>query len=258
MIAHIKEQSRWRLLLAAAMLIFSIGLLCLLIYREYAVLHAYQWRLRWQYIIGGFGVLLPGLLLAAAVWADLMHTLGSQVRFLDHVRYYAISHLGRRLPGTLWYVAGRSYFYKQHNASLTLIATASGIELLISVVSGALVTMLFAVSMFKALPLTSLLSLVLILILGLPFMHPQVIDWILRRMKLPVPQLLRYTELARWLIGYALIWIIGGVVFFLIINAVTALAYIHLPFVIAIWSLVGTLSITVFFYPAILVLPKSV
>jgi glycosyltransferase 2 family protein len=250
MIARLKRQSPLRLLIALGMILFSIALLIVLIYRQYDVLRDYRWNLHWVFILGGFGALLPGLLLAAAVWADLMRSLGSRVRFVDHIRYYCITHLGRRLPGTLWYVAGRSYFYKQHNESLKLVATASGLELIISVVSGALVTILFSAYAFRALPSLYLIGLLGVLALGVALTHPQVIHQILRRMKLPIPHPLRYVEIVRWLIGYGLIWIAGGIVLFMIVNAVTALALFHLPFIITIWSLVGTLSITVFFLPS--------
>lgn len=241
---------RRRIALAAGTLVASTAILLLLVYRERDVLLTYEWNLRWDYIAYSCVLLILGLILAARIWADMMRALGSKVATLDHVRYFSIAHLARRLPGTLWYIAGRGYFYQQHGDSVRLVAVASGLELIITVVSGAAVALAFIPWLLAELPGYYLGGLILAVVAGLIFTHPVVVGKLLRRMGLRDVPDLRYTAILRWLVLYAAIWLMGGLILFLIAAGVTPLPWDQLGYVIGVWCVVSVVSVAVFFLPS--------
>jgi hypothetical protein len=228
---------------------FALAVLGLLLYRERAVLLDYDWRLRWVYIAYSFLLLIAGTLLAALVWTSLMRTLGSNVSIIDHIRYYVLSQLAKRLPGTVWYIASRSYFYREHGDSAVFVTIASSLELLISCAAGALVALLFTGFTFTSLSPFYLAILTIILMAAAFASRPAFICWLLRRMGHRETPTIRYSHILQWLCAYILLWILGGAMLFLTATAVTPLRPHFFFYVVGSWSLVGVLSYAVFFLP---------
>lgn len=247
---HIWIKARPARILVAGVSLLAAGIiLATLLYRERAVLLTYDWQLRWGYLGLGFGLLLLGLVLAALVWASIMRTLGSGVTHSDHLRYYVISHLARRLPGTVWYVASRGYLYRQHGESVPFIALASALELLITTVSGALVTLFFG-AISTTLSTLQMLGLLATVVVGGLATHPALVRWGLRRLGQANAPLPPYRAILQWLGAYLLIWVLGGLILYCIANAVTNVDLRTAPYIIGSWSLVGVLAVTVFFLPS--------
>lgn len=239
-----------RIALTVGALFVSTAVLVLLVYRERDVLLDYDWNLRYEYIFAAFGLSLAAMLLPAFVWTSVMRSLGNKLTRVEHFRYYFISHVARRLPGTVWYLIGRNYFYKQHGESMRLVGVASGLEFVIAVSSGAFISLLLAKSMWAQLSQIYLLFLIAALVFGAVATHPRTIQWGLRKMSLELAVRVRYGHIAIWFTIYVVIWFLGGVGLFLIANAVTPVPTSDLPYVIGSWCLVGTLSFLVFFLPS--------
>ena len=251
MITALRSRQWYRVALAFLTITASCSILALLIYRERDVLLAYDWDLRWSYIVASFVVLFIGLILAAAVWADMMRVLGSRASWAQHLRNYSIAHLARRLPGTLWYLAGRSYLYKQQGDSVRLVAVSSGLELIVSVASGATVTLAFFAFLIAELPRSYLVGTAIAAGLGILTMHPAVVRMLLARMRLRNDAAsVGYGSVIRWFAVYALIWLLGGLILYLIAAAVTPLPWSNLAYVTGVWCLVGVISVAVFFLPS--------
>lgn len=245
------QQSKFqRLLLVGVSVLFAFAVLFVLAYRERAVLLAYDWKLRWHFVLYALLMLVAAMVLAALIWADLMRTLGSRVPVADQLRYYMISQLAKRLPGTVWYVASRSYFYQQHGESVRFVTYASTLELIISTMAGAVVTLAAAAYSFVQLSSLHLIGLACAIMLGVVALHPASIRWLLQRLGSADAPTCRYSDILRWLAGYVLLWGMGGAVFFLNANAVIPVGLKFLPYVIGSWTLVGVLSILVFFLPS--------
>lgn len=237
-------------LTALAALLISATVLGLLLYRERALLLQYDWQLRWEFVGGSLLLMVLGMVLAGLVWASMMRSLGSHVAFRLHMRYFAISHLARRLPGTIWYVAGRGYLYRQQGESVRLVTAATGVELVISVLAGSLTTLFCAAYALVALQRSQWIGLGLVVGLGLAATHPRALNWMLAKIgRQPAPTL-HYLRVLGWLAGYIGLYLLGGVIFFWIGNAVIPIAAHHFPYVLGSWTLVSTLSVLVFFLPS--------
>lgn len=240
---------------AAVMAALTLGVLGALLWRDRELLLAYDWQVRWGPLAAALGVYGVGLLLAAAVWADIMAALGSRLGARTHIRYYCLTTLTKRLPGTVWYVAGRGYLYGRQGDSLGLVTVASGVELAVSVVAGVLVSVGFLAGSAleqgtKEVGRGQWVALIVLLGGGLALVQPRVVRWLMARVRADLPVELPPLRLLRWVAGYALIWTVGGVIVYLAIQALLPGASGQLGYVIGAWSLVGVLSVTVFFLPS--------
>lgn len=247
---RLTARSLSQILLALGTLAFSGAVLGVLLYRERTLLFQVQWRLDPWLLAIAFLVFWVGLLIATLTWAMLMRQLGSTLPYTTHVDHYCISQLAKRLPGTLWYLAGRTYLYKQDGESLRLVAFASSVELFITILSGSLTSLLFAgYSLSEQTPFP-LWGWVLLCAIGLLLLHPKPLHYLLQRFKILETPRLQYRQLLSWVVLYSLIWVIGGAVLYLVSNTVMTISLTHLPYFIGSWSVVGTLSILVFFLPS--------
>ncbi len=250
MIRAIRERHWQKLLITLATLFVSGAILAALLYNEREVLLTYDWDLTWSNLLLALVLLVAGMILAAFIWGDIMRVLGSQVPMGLHLRYYALSQLARRLPGTVWYVAGRGYLYRQHGDPVRLVTTASALELIVTVVSGALLTLGLAGFVLADLPRYYFFGLAGAAIAGLIAMHPRLIQALLTRLGVADVPSIPYGRLVRWLALYLVLWLVGGSVLYLIADAVYPLPWTQLPYFVASFTLVGTLSVVVFFLPS--------
>lgn len=236
--------------LSVLLSLLPLGVLAYLVYRERDAFVNFDWNLYWPPLGVAVVFMTAGVWLAAMVWASMMSTLGSRTPYPLHLRYYVYSQLARRLPGTIWYVAGRGVLYRRHGEALRLVTVASGVELVVSIVAGALVTLALSTLALTTLPGLYLIVMAAAAAVGALTAQPQGIRWLLRRIGLADAPELRVASVARWLALYGLIWLLGAGIFFCNVYAITRIDLQHLPFIMASWSLVGVLSVLVIFLPS--------
>jgi len=116
--------------------------------------------------------------------------------------------------------------------------------------SGCLVTLAFAAYSLVHLSGFNWVSIIVFLAIGLAVVHPTVMHWLLRRIGRVEAVDYQFRHALRWLSVYAMIWILGGVIFYLNANAVAVVDLRFLSQIIGFWCLVGTLSVLVFFLPS--------
>lgn len=249
MVKRLTNRSLPQLLLIAGTLAFTLAILAFLLYRERELLRQIQWRLEPWLILGPFLTYLVGLGLVIFVWADLMRHFGSTLPVAIHIEYFCVSQLAKRLPGTVWYIAGRSYLYKQVDEPLRRVTFASSVELLITFLSGVLTSLLFAGYSLTELTVLPWWGWLLLIALALLLLHPRSLHYWAQRFTINEVPTLHYGRLLLWVALYALTWMIGGLILYFVGNLVIAIPMAQLPYLIGSWSLVGTLSFLVFFLP---------
>lgn len=246
-----RRPPRARTLAAAfVMAALALGVLGALLWRDRHVLITYEWQVRWSPLAAALGLYGVGLLLAAAIWADIMAALGSRLGAVTHIRYYCMTTLAKRLPGTVWYVAGRGYLYGRQGDSLGLVTVASGLELAVSVLAGGLVSLGFLTRSVLEMGRGQWAVLIVLVAVGLALVQPRVVRWVMARVQRELPVDLPAARLLRWVVGYVLIWVIGGLILYAAIAALLPITWDRLAYVIGVWSLVGVLSVTVLLLPS--------
>ena len=192
--------------------VFSFGYLGYQIYSQRETILNFHWTVNWQAAVLSFVVFTVALILVAVVWVWIINSFGARVSIRRQFRYFCISNLARRLPGTVWYIAYRAHFYHQEGLSVPLISFATAVEFAVSVISAALISLLFAIPVLLQYPLGLILASILLLV-SVIFLHPRMIGWLLKRLG----QNEKWYDLRlilQWTLVYFVSWFVGGILFF--------------------------------------------
>ena len=185
------------------------------------------------------------LILAVFGWIMIIGPLSGYWRPLDHTRIYLLTAVTRRLPGTFWYILGRVVMYERLGVSRGVTALAGGLEFAATIMAG-LVVALAAWPLILAGSAFSPLWLLSPLIVGALLLTPPAIRAILRRLAPAHAAGVRYRHLLGWVLIYMLVWAVGGVLLFVLTNAVYPLPLSALPGIIGIWALAGVATYSLF------------
>ena len=142
--SFLRPSKRSRLIFVAATVILSIGLLGLIVYRQKDILSTYKWDIKWWAFFVSFASYMLALLGVVQLWIWILEQFSIHIPFSKHFHYITVSNLARRLPGTVWYIAWRAKMYQENDLGPGIISISSGIELALLIVSGVIVSILFA------------------------------------------------------------------------------------------------------------------
>lgn len=226
----------------------AVAVLGYLVYRQKEMLLSYPWQINPALFLLSFFVFSIDLMLVAVIWGWIMNTIGRRLDYRKHLRYYILSNIAKRIPGTLWYLASRAQFYKNEGIDYRLTSLASGVELAISIMSGVLASLIFAIPIVLNYGLNPL-ALAGILLAGILLLHPRVTAFVFRLLKVEAVHF-GYGTTIQWLIAYIPAWILGGTVLFILANSFMPLPLQQAGYVIGSWSLVGIVSYLLFFSPS--------
>lgn len=165
------------------------------------------------------------------IWAWYLITLklGIAISISETLGSWFYSQLGKYLPGKVWLLLARFYFYESKGKSKKAISIALYFEMVTLIVAGGLICLIALLFFKKGVPLYSgnqFWYLVLLLILFLfVFLHPQVLqkilNWALVLFKRePLFLSISYSDVL-WILSLCILsWVIGGISFYLFIDSV--------------------------------------
>jgi hypothetical protein len=186
--------------------------------------------------------------MVALGWHLVMHHLGAQSDLTLNIKIYMYTLVTRRLPGTLWYIAGRTVLYQQLGISGRASALASAIEIVLSIVAGLMVgapALLLQIG-----TIVSIALLVSVELVGFGLLYPKVLCWLLARFGYPVASgHLTMTKVLSWLGAYIVMWVSGGLMMCMVILAFYPLDLFHILKLTSLWALVGAVSFVTFILP---------
>jgi hypothetical protein len=228
-------------------ILFTAGILGYLIYSQWDVLIKYPWKIQPASIGWAFIVYSIILFFNVLTWTSIMKSLGSKVSLGTHFRSTCISALGKRLPGTFWYVVWRAEIYRE-DVSARLIAFSSGVEMAVTVVAAGITCCLFSISLIMQYQY-SIVGIIIVLLVSLIILHPRVIQWILKKLKVETIQI-PYKNMLLWISLYIIIWIMVGILLFAIGNIFAPISWDKISYFIGSVALTGILSRLLLFSPS--------
>ncbi|MBL7200623.1 MAG: hypothetical protein ISS56_10765 [Anaerolineae bacterium] len=202
-------------------------------------------RLAWTFVAytASIGAIAVG-------WHLVMRHLGGERRFAVNAKIYVSTLAARRLPGTLWYIAGRAVLYRRLGTPVRLCSIASGIEVILSIVSGLMVGAPALLSRAEASPFQVAIG-VVIELAGLCLLHPKVLRWLLARSGHFVePGELTVLRVGSWIVAYVAMWISGGLMAYSVVSALYPVSLSAMPLTVSLWSLTGVISYLAFLLPS--------
>ncbi len=190
------------------------------------------------------------------VWAWYLITVGLEIALSpsETLESWFYSQFGKYLPGKIWLVLGRFYFYHSKGKSKKNITMALYVETVTMIAAAGLIFLAVLIGHREIELLGSGGGygwLVLLLLLGLFFPHPKVLqavwNWFFVRWgREPISLSISYTHILWILFVSILSWIFGGIAFYLFIVSFHPIASGTIPFLtgaLAASSMLGLLAI---------------
>jgi len=211
-----------------------------------------------------FPLLLSTLLFAFSyfiqIWAWYLITVKLKIALSpsDTLKSWFYSQLGKYLPGKVWLLLGRFYFYESKGKSKKTISVALYFEMMTMIAAAGLI-FLAALIFYREIGLFYSWKqsgwLVLLSLLGFAFLHPRVLqkilNWILVQFKKePISLSISYFDILWILLVCIVSWLVGGVGFYLFVDAVYPVAPQYILFLTGALAISSTLGLIAIFAPS--------
>lgn len=239
--------------LALLLIVAYLSLLLGALVYSWPLLLQFRWQFNGWALLAAVVVFVVALLFAIMAWSRILGYMGVRLSFSEHARIYCLTLAAARLPGAPWHWAGRAVLYEKHGLSKRLTTVASGLESALIVLSGAIVSALFGPSIvWQVTELGTLSWLVFGVLAGLAILvQPRVLKAILVRVYLGETVVnVHYAQLLSLIMFYGVIWVLGGVLCYLLALSVFALSPDNLPVLITAWAVSGSLSVILSLTPS--------
>ncbi len=226
------------------------------------------WEVEWQFqplpIAAAFLIMLAASAATAPLWLTIYRGLGGRVTSLVAFRIFLVTNIGKYLPGKVMHAAGRVALLQQRGQSASIGVTSVLVELALSLLGAALVSVLSIPVLLREQGLAGHLELIswlsyLALPVGLIGLHPRIMGPVLRFASNRLPgkgtelctDLPPYRVILLLLLGYVVLWVSMSVGLFATSHTVVdALHWEHLPAVSGIAALSYLFGLAVPIAPA--------
>lgn len=188
-------------------------------------------------------------LLAVAIgWSTIMRMFAKSQSLWTNALVYFATLAARRLPGTLWYIGGRLALYKRFGIPQRMVAMASGVELVVLVITGSLIGLVFVPTGLD-LPAHNLFPLLGIAALGVIVLNPAVLGLLAKKMGLDHVRPEK-RDIAVSFIAYSTMWTVSGIMVSQVVAAFRPLDGSEVLLVIGYWAVAGTAGLLTVFLPS--------
>jgi glycosyltransferase 2 family protein len=242
------QQRRFRAGLSLAVLFLVLLFLVWAVYTNWGELGQYEWTADWRFVL--LAILFLGAPTSIGIigWHRVMSHLGAMSDLRVNGRIFCYSSLPKRIPGVVWYIAGRMQLYKEVGVARRVTMLGTALETLLLIATGLLVyfaSLLFpgsASSTWQLPPTIAALLLAPLVVALSPPVFNRVFGYLMRRLRYNGAISLTYGAIIELVLIYVLAWIVGGIDLYLLANAVYPVPIRLLPAVIGAWAAAGAVS----------------
>jgi uncharacterized membrane protein YbhN (UPF0104 family) len=194
------------------------------------------------------------------IWAWYLITLKLKIAisFRETLEGWFYSQLGKYLPGKVWILLGRIYYYESRGKSKKSISVALYFEMVTIIVAAGLVFLAALIFFREIWPFYSWrLSgwLVFLFLLSFICLYPRVLqkilNWVLVQLKRePISLSISYPDIL-WILFVCLVsWLVGGVGFYFFVDSVYPMAPQYILFLTGALGISSTLGLIAVFAPS--------
>ncbi len=203
-----------------------------MVWENWGQVKEFPFTLKWHALILASLIFSFSYFIQIWVWYVITLKLGIALPFAETLTSWLYSQLGKYLPGKVWLLLGRFYFYESKGKSRREISIALYFEIATTLLGAGLllgVSLLFIREIQLDFLKGSFVWIGLFLILGLFSLHPRILEkgfnWILFRFeKEPMIFPMAYPDVLWILFLCILTWAVEGIGFSLFVNAVFPVA----------------------------------
>jgi glycosyltransferase 2 family protein len=171
--------------------------------------------LSWQSLVLSMIAVYVGVWLGPVVWKVVLSDLGAPVRVSEASKFYLVGQLGKYIPGAVWAVLLSMELAKKAGVSRARSFTAGLIATGLGVVAS-MITGLLALPVLLKGNHPELLWLFALLVVGLVFLHPVPLTWLVSKVltvlrKPPLPHRLNGVAIFKGVVLAVAIYVMFGV-----------------------------------------------
>lgn len=238
--------------LVFGILLVSIGFIAIAVYANWNELSDQDFNFDFRYIILAVIIYPAGMLPTALSWHTLLRTIGIHLPIRTNLRNFSLSALPRHIPGFVWYISSRSLLYKEDNISAARIVTASAIDIILLALTGFLSALMLLVSGigitgeidFLRTAAFMTIPILLLLIISIPLVNRLLPYFLKRRGVSEVPNIDQKNLILTLLVMF-IAWAGGGLILFVLAQAIYPLKWSLYPAMIGAWGAAGAVSLTI-------------
>jgi len=194
------------------------------------------------------------------IWAWYLITvkLGIALSISDTLKSWFYSQLGKYLPGKVWLLLSRFYFYESKGRSKKSVSVALYFEMATMIGAACLIflaVLIFHKEKWLYYSWRQLGWVLPLLLLGFASLHPRVLqkisNWVLVRFKRePLSFSFSYADIL-WILFVCIIsWMVGGVGFYFFVDSVYPVTPDYIPFLTGDLAISSTLGLIALFAPS--------
>jgi hypothetical protein len=233
-------------------LLISLVFIAIALRSNWSQFAAQEIKFDYRFIFLAILIYPAGMLPTAFSWHTLLQSISVRLPFKTNLRIFSLSALPRHIPGFVWYISSRTLLYKEELVPASLIVTASAADILLLALTGFLSALLLLVSgirfsqeistvqtgAFVAIPI------LILLIISFPLVNRLLPYFLKRRGVQEIPRL-HQGSLVITLLAMLIAWAGGGLILFVLAQAIYPLSWSFYPAMIGAWGAAGAVSLTV-------------
>lgn len=226
-----------------------------LLARNVESLRAHEFHLRWPPLLASLPLGLLYLLGRAYVWHRIVQRVIGPHPLRTNLLSWMASLAGKYLPGKVFLLLGRVYFYRRHGAATARVSLGFLLEACCSALATLAVFALAAAYQSDRSAITLLPGLAAVAVGLLVVTHPAVLRGLLGlalriARQPPMDVDLRWSDVAAWSGLIALDWCVLGAGFYLMLGSVIDVPLSLYPFLTGSFALAGVVGVLALFAPS--------
>lgn len=227
----------------------GLSLVGWLVYQSRTELYSYLSSANYWHLLGILIFYAISFGFSVCTWGLIIHKFSPEISLWTHIKIFSITLASRRLPGTIWYVGGRAFYYQKFGVSLFNVSLASILEMASWIISGFVLGAFLLPAILGWSPI-ALLIFRLAAVAAFLLFHPRPIMWAMNKLGHPINRGLRYRDTLAWLLMTAGGWLGGGGIVLELANALKPIGVGEGVYILGAWSLAGALGLLTIFLPS--------
>jgi len=218
---RVKQAAQW------IILILSISFMGIALWRGSGELQTLNWQACLNAGLLSFFLYLVSLLLQALLWTDIINRLAQTSPSWHDIEIFCQAHLARRIPGAVWYLAGRTLFYQDRGIAPVTTLLSSVIEWAFQLWTAVIV---YVSVSYKPAFIAMVYGLSIAALGTFLALKKVYVDGILRSKHLSnwlyaILSLLNLRIIVLWLSTSCACWVIAGTILHLVVTAVSTASH---------------------------------
>lgn len=206
-------------------------------------------NIRYHQLGWAFAAYLLSTSAAVLGWHLIIRDLAGQKNLRLNLKIYLYTLSARRLPGTIWYIAGRAIWYQRLGVPKRVSSLASGVEVVLQITTGLMVGAP-ALFIHMGVSVFSVLIFCLVELAGLSLLHPKILTWMLNRFGYQFEKESWHRgNILLWLGATIVMWMGSGFSLYVVMTMLQPLDLSQAPLIISLWALTASISFITFFLP---------